>query len=243
MSKSHILELKISRYFPETKESAVHAYNVKAGELLRFADVLRKINEEQDPTLTWSSSCEHGMCGSCGIRINGRPVLVCQFLVGDAMDLFKTTTLELKPLSVAPVIRDLVVDLEKSYERIRVIKPFIIETAPLHPEGNEYRIAPELLRLYENATRCIYCFCCADACLSRRSSFLGPNAIQAAVVRLMDPREMARDERMKIVYGDRGVVRCHTSRACSHVCPKEIDVAHFIALAKEGVLGKPDGSA
>lgn len=55
-------------------------------------------------------------------------------------------------------------------------------------------------------------------------------------VRLMDHREMAKDERMDIVYGDRGISRCHTSRACSHVCPKEIDVAHFLALAKESQL-------
>lgn len=41
-------------------------------------------------------------------------------------------------------------------------------------------------------------------------------------------------ERLKILYSDQGICRCHTSQACSFVCPKEIDVAHFIALAKEG---------
>ena len=41
-------------------------------------------------------------------------------------------------------------------------------------------------------------------------------------------------ERLKLLYSERGVYSFHTSKAYSFVCPKEIDVAHFIALAKEG---------
>jgi succinate dehydrogenase / fumarate reductase iron-sulfur subunit len=58
----------------------------------------------------------------------------------------------------------------------------------------------------------------------------------ASIVRLMDPREREKEERLKLIYSAEGVYRCHSSRACSFVCPKEIDVAHFIALAKEGRL-------
>jgi succinate dehydrogenase / fumarate reductase iron-sulfur subunit len=58
----------------------------------------------------------------------------------------------------------------------------------------------------------------------------------ASVVRLMDLREQAKNERKKLLYSEEGVYRCHTSKACSFVCPKEIDVAHFIALAKSGEL-------
>jgi len=60
-------------------------------------------------------------------------------------------------------------------------------------------------------------------------------------VRVMDPREQEKTRRLKILYSDQGVYRCHSSRACSFVCPKEIDVAHFIALAKEGGI-VPEGS-
>ncbi len=58
----------------------------------------------------------------------------------------------------------------------------------------------------------------------------------ASIVRLMDLREQAGGERKKLLYSEEGVYRCHTSKACSFVCPKEIDVAHFIALAKSGAL-------
>jgi succinate dehydrogenase / fumarate reductase iron-sulfur subunit len=92
------------------------------------------------------------------------------------------------------------------------------------------------LERYVNATRCINCFCCASACISSHKGFLGPNAMLAGIVRIMDPREQEKKERLKILYSDKGVYRCHSSQACSFVCPKEIDVAHFIALAKEGRL-------
>jgi succinate dehydrogenase / fumarate reductase iron-sulfur subunit len=58
--------------------------------------------------------------------------------------------------------------------------------------------------------------------------------VLASAVRLMDPREAANAERLKTLFSDQGVYRCHTSKACSHVCPKNIDVAHFIALVKQG---------
>ena len=58
----------------------------------------------------------------------------------------------------------------------------------------------------------------------------------ASIVRLMDLREQAKSERKRLLYSEEGVYRCHTSKACSFVCPKEIDVAHFIALAKSGEL-------
>ena len=90
------------------------------------------------------------------------------------------------------------------------------------------------LEHYVNATRCINCLCCASACISSHEAFLGPNAMLACIIRVMDPRELEKEQRKKTLYSDAGVYRCHSSEACSHVCPKEIDVAHFIALAKEG---------
>ena len=70
--------------------------------------------------------------------------------------------------------------------------------------------------------------------MSSHGNFLGPNAMLASIVRLLDRREAEKEERLKLIYGNNGVYRCHTARACSFVCPKEIDVAHFIAMAKSG---------
>jgi succinate dehydrogenase / fumarate reductase iron-sulfur subunit len=235
MSEQYEITLKISRYDPDDHRSWIQDYALKVGGILRFVDVFRRINDEQDPTLAWSSSCEHAQCGSCAMRINGRPLLTCELLVEKAIEQFQTTTFTVEPLTIAPVIRDLVVDLENAYEKIHAVKPYLIEPAPPHPDGDEYRIEPRVLEQYVEATRCINCFCCATACVTQKN-YVGPNAMLANIVRLMDPREMAERERMNMLYGEKGTPRCRTAQSCSYVCPKEIDIAHFIALAKEGFL-------
>ena len=234
MQETYEIVLKIRRYDPESDRSWIQNYPLETGRILRFTDLFRKINKELDPTLAWNSSCEHGQCGTCSVKINGQPMLACELLVENAVEDFKTTEFFIEPLTIAPVVRDLIVDFDKAYERVHKIKPYIIQPAENPDSGNEYKISPRHLERYIDATRCINCFCCATACISSHHNFLGPNAVMASIVRLMDPREEATKERNALLYSEEGVYRCHTSKACSFVCPKEIDVAHFIALAKSG---------
>lgn len=234
MKNIYNITLKVSRYDPDSKKLWVQDYQLEVGRILRFTDVLRKINNEIDPSLAWNSSCEHAQCGTCAVKVNGKPLLACELLVENAVAYFGTTIFEVEPITIAPVVRDLVVDLEQAYERVNRVKPYIIKPAQNPNSGNEYQIEPQDLERYVDATRCINCFCCATACISTQRGFLGPNAVMASIVRLMDLREQAKEERLKILYSEEGIYRCHTSKACSFVCPKEIDVAHFIALAKEG---------
>lgn len=234
MSKLYRIRLDIRRYDPEAKKSWVQGYEVEAGRILRFTDVFRKINDELDPSLAWNSSCEHAQCGTCAVKIQGKPLLACELLVQNAIERFGTTTFMVEPLTIAPVVRDLIVDFGKAYERIHQIKPYLIDPKPLNEGEETHRIPARDLERYVEATRCIQCFCCATACMSSQRGFMGPNAVMAAIVRLMDPRERAKKERLKVLYGPKGLYRCHTSKACSFVCPKEIDVAHFMALGKAG---------
>jgi succinate dehydrogenase/fumarate reductase iron-sulfur protein len=236
MSKTYLLTLTVRRYDPNTSDTRFQTYQLEAGPILRFVDLFRRINVEQDATLAWASSCEHAQCGSCSVKVNGRPMLACELLVENAVSLFGTTEFRIGPVTVAPVIRDLVVDWEKAYERVHRAKPYIIEPKELPPGMTEYQIFPEEIVRYEDATRCINCFCCAEACISGHRNFIGPNAAMAGIVRMMDEREMEKEERLNLLYSEEGIYRCHTSKACSHVCPKKIDVANFMALAKEGAF-------
>lgn len=236
MKQIYNITLKIKRYDPDSRKSWVQNYELEAGKILRFTDVFRKINNELDQTLAWNSSCEHAQCGTCAVKVNGKPLLACELLVENAVAYFGTTLFKVEPITVAPVVRDLIVDIEQAYQKVEKIKPYIIEPMQNPNAANEYVIRPRELERYVDATRCINCFCCATVCISSHKSFLGPNAIMASIVRLMDPREKAKKEREALLYSEEGVYRCHTSKACSFVCPKEIDVAYFIALAKSGDL-------
>jgi len=230
------ITLKVHRYDPDKEKSWFQTYKLRAGRIMRFVDLFRKINDEQDPTLAWGSSCEHGQCGTCSMKVNKKPLLACELLVENAVAKFGTTTFRIEPLDVAPVVRDLVIDTEIAYKRLNRIKPYIINPKPPPETGKEHSIDTKVLDRYVSATRCINCFCCTAACITNNENFLGPNAMLASIVRLMDPREQEKKERLQCLYSDDGVYRCHSSQACSFVCPKEIDVSHFIALAKSGGL-------
>lgn len=236
MNELYNITLKILRYDPSSGKRWTQQYNLQAGGILRFTDLFRKINVEQDPTLAWNSSCEHGQCGSCAVKVNGRPLLACELLVANAVEIFGTSHFSVEPISVGPVARDLIVDLEPAYKRVETLRPYIIKRKENIYGSGEYRIAPQEMEAYLEATRCINCFCCATACMSGPKNFLGPNSIMASMVRALDPREAEAGERLRVLHGPQGVRHCHTSRACSHVCPKEIDVAHFVALAKAANL-------
>lgn len=234
MAETYDLVLNIHRYDPDENKSWVQEYRLTAGRIQRFVDLFREINDRIDPSLTWNSSCEHAQCGSCSVVVNGRPLLACDLLVENAVEMFGTTVLEIKPLVNLPLIRDLAFDFDRAYDKVNQAQPYLIDPVEPRPDKGLTAITPKQMDFYVDATRCLNCFCCASACITNRGDFLGPNAIMAAVVKAMDPREGSPEKHFPVIYGPGGVARCHTSQACSHVCPKEIDVAHFIALAKQG---------
>ena len=145
MAKEFKITLQIKRYDPEEKRSWLQAYNLEAGRIQRFVDLFRQINDEQDPTLAWNSSCEHGQCGTCSVKVNGKPLLACELLVENAVQYFQTRAFTIEPLNVAPVVRDLVIDLTSAYERIDRIEPYIIRPGPRPSEQDAYPIMPQRL--------------------------------------------------------------------------------------------------
>ena len=145
MQETYAITLKIRRYDPDDKRSWIQSYQLEAGRILRFTDLFRKINKELDATMAWNSSCEHGQCGSCSVKINGKPMLACELLVQNAVEHFATNEFLIEPLTIAPVVRDLVVDFDKAYERVHKIKPYIIEPVENPDSGSEYKISPRHL--------------------------------------------------------------------------------------------------
>jgi succinate dehydrogenase / fumarate reductase, iron-sulfur subunit len=242
MQDSYDLTLRIQRYDPESGRSWVQEYSLMAGRIQRFVDLFRRINQNLDTSLAWNSSCEHGQCGSCSVVVNGKPLLACELLVENAVEMFGTTVFNIQPLKNTPTGRDLMIDFISAYDKVHRAKPYLLEPRKPRPEEGLTPITPRSMDFYVEATRCINCFCCASACISGKGPFLGPNALLATIVKAMDQRETNKEEHLRVIYGPDGVARCHTSRACSHVCPKEIDVAHFLALAKQGRFSEGEQS-
>jgi succinate dehydrogenase / fumarate reductase iron-sulfur subunit len=194
-------------------------------------DCLHKIKWEQDGTLTFRRSCAHGICGSDGIRVNGRNMLACSKLLQD-LNWKKTITIE--PLPALPIIKDLIVDMGDFYAKQETVKPYLINNTPVQGDKERLQSNEDAESLFESA-KCIMCGCCTTSCPSTwtNENYLGPAALLKAYRFIFDTRDEAADERLDIIDTPDGIWRCHTIFNCIEACPKEINITWHLSLLKK----------
>ena len=101
------LTLRIFRYDPSDPESkpCFVEYKMEEPPRLNMFVALHRIRENQAPDLQFDFVCRAGVCGSCGMMINGRPTLACRTLTAELPE-----TITLAPMPAFKLIGDLSVD-------------------------------------------------------------------------------------------------------------------------------------
>lgn len=226
--------LRIHRYQPElTKEPFVQEYKVPYRRDMVVLDALNYIKDHLDGTLSYRWSCRMGICGSCGMNVQGEPKLTCASFLHE----FNEKTIEVEPLAHFPIIKDLVVNMDDFMEKLDRIKPWIIRKDEASPERGEYRQTPEQLDIYKQFSMCINCMLCYAACpiYGLNEEFLGPAASALAYRYLTDSRDQSPEARFPIVLETEGVWECTLVGECSVACPKGVDP--MLAIQKTKILG------
>ena len=231
------VHIKIQRYRPDEHEQFQFSeYEVQAKPGMTVNDALFTIKEKLDGSVTWRVSCRMGICGSCGMKINGRWMLACQTQLAD----LGTDEIVLEPLPNYPIIRDLVPDLTELYVKHRKVKPFIIrdDHTELENPTREYVQTPEQMERYLQFAYCIMCGLCNSACpvISTDQKFVGPQALAQAFHYNADSRDEGASSRFEVVDEPHGCWRCHFAGACSTVCPRGVDPALGIQLLRRDSL-------
>jgi succinate dehydrogenase / fumarate reductase, iron-sulfur subunit len=231
------VKFKIFRLNPKTDEAPHYdVFLVKASLHDRILDCLNKIRWEQDSTLSYRMSCAHGVCGSDGLTINGSPALACQKLVRDCNP---EKEIIIEPLNFFPVIKDLIVDMDPFFERIKLFGLKKPKSVKASVTGKEHTQVPEERNLFDDAVKCIFCACCLAACpvmLTADSDFVGPAAILHAQRYIFDSRVTDNMERMNILEKPHGIWSCKTFYKCTQFCPKNIKVTKAILDTKKKIL-------
>lgn len=225
------VRLRVFRYNPETdKKPHYDSFTVEAEETDRVLDLLHQVKWFQDGTLSYRSSCEHGICGSDAMRINGVNHLACKKLV---RELGSKITVE--PMLGLNVIKDLIVDLEPFWEHYRKVMPFLVNDDPA-PRAERLQ-SQEARARYDDTTKCILCAACTTSCPSFWASgeYVGPAAIVQAHRFIFDDRDRAGPERLDILNDRMGVWRCHTIFNCTEACPRDIEVTKAIGEVKVAI--------
>ncbi len=223
------LEIEVLRYDPETDaEPHYQTFKVSCEEDLAILDALRDIKEEQDTTLAFRWSCHMMVCGSCGMMVNGEPVLTCKTFVRDLPD-----KIRIEPLENFPIERDLVVVMDDVMEKLQMAKPYIIRKDP-PPEDREHTQSRSALYKFKQYTMCVNCMCCYAACpqYALDKDFIGPAVLALAHRYNVDSRDQGKSERLDLLADHDGVWNCSFVGACSEVCPKSVDPAAALQQMK-----------
>ncbi|MBW1896428.1 MAG: succinate dehydrogenase iron-sulfur subunit, partial [Deltaproteobacteria bacterium] len=215
------IPFKILRFDPEVDtEPHFREYRVSAEPTERILDCLNRIKWEQDGTLSYRMSCGHGVCGSDAMRINQRCALACQKLVRD----YEGQEVVVEPLPSYRVLKDLVVDLEPFFEKLRMVRPYLVSATP--PPEKERQQSHEDSKKVDMAIRCILCACCTAACpvFNENDRFLGPAPLVWAFRFIFDSRDEEYLERLRLLDDPDGPWACVNHYECTKSCPKQIPI-------------------
>ncbi|MCS6998540.1 MAG: 2Fe-2S iron-sulfur cluster-binding protein [Aquificaceae bacterium] len=200
------MKVRIRRYPGDVQE-----FNLDISQKLTLLDLLYRIREEIDPSLSFRSMCRAGVCGTCGVRLKGKPVLACSTWVSPEEEL------DLEPLEGYAPIKDLVVDQEGILRGLRGAKLW------LRPFEDNKPIQEGLNQKTSKSWECILCGICDSVCpvLTNPSPFGGPMILTRGYKHLLDLRNSNPTETLQNLYSLRPDLCTHCMN-CSYACPKKL---------------------
>jgi succinate dehydrogenase/fumarate reductase iron-sulfur protein len=221
--------LRIQRFDPERGESPyLQEYSVSLDPSSTVLDALIKIKEDIDSSLTFRRSCRSAICGSCAVRVNDKGILACHTRLEEVAK--NQDPIVIEPLRNFRVIKDLVVDMEVFFEKVKKIQPWLITAGYIPPHNKEHIVYPdEKYRQLNKVDNCILCAICYSDCpvVSKNPSFIGPVAAVKAIRFLLDSRDVAHRGRCQQVL-ELGARQCEEPEQCPVECPKEISLAEDV---------------
>ncbi len=230
---SRTLNFNIFRHTPADPDSRprMGRYTLEESHGMTLFIAINLIREEQDPRLAFDFVCRAGVCGSCGMVINGRPGLACRTLTESLPD-----QITLLPLPTFELIADLSVNTGKwmraMSERLETWDHLEAEPDLDHLEAV---MEPELAEQIYEQDRCIECGCCVTACgtARMREDFVGAVGINKIARFRADPRDTRGEaDYYRVLGDDDGVFGCMSLLGCHDVCPKNLSLQTQIAFMR-----------
>ncbi len=225
------ITLQVVRYRPEEEAGpTINEYVVPCHKEWVVLDGLNYVKDQLDGSLSFRWSCRMGICGSCGMMVNGEPKLTCATFLTD----YAPGPVRVEPLSNFPVIRDLVVEVGDFMRKLVEVKPWIVRKQEKPLVEGEYLQTPEQMDEYKQYSMCINCLLCYAACpvYGLDPHFIGPAAIALAQRYNLDSRDEGRRARLDILSQHEGIWGCTFVGECTRVCPKHVDPAGAIQRYK-----------
>jgi succinate dehydrogenase / fumarate reductase iron-sulfur subunit len=235
-----IKRVEVYRWNPDTDENPrIDSYEIDLDQCgAKVLDLIIKIKDELDSTLTFRRSCREGVCGSCSMNVNGKNTLACIKPISDIKG-----TVKIFPLPHMDVVKDLVADMTHFYAQYSSVKPWIKTQTPVPADSERLQSVEERKQL-DGLYECVLCACCSTSCPSywwNSERYLGPAVLLQAYRWINDSRDESTGERLDKLEDPFKLYRCHTIMNCTDTCPKGLNPAKAIAEIKKMLLVRQEG--
>jgi len=225
------ITLEVARYDPQRHtEPPFEKYEVPFLQDWVILDALNYIKDRLDGSLSYRWSCRMGICGSCGMMVDGEPKLTCATFLSS----YAPGPVRVEALRNFPIVRDLVIEMTDFMVKLKKVKPWIVRENEKPISQGEYLQTPEQLENYKQFSMCINCLLCYAACpvYGLDNLFTGPAVIALAQRYNLDSRDVGARERREILSDHEGIWGCTFVGECTEVCPKHVDPAGAIQQYK-----------
>merc|ERR1712063_98816 len=233
-----IIPVEVYRYRGQNSKPYTETFNVDTKDTPMILDVLLKIKNTMDPTLTLRRSCREGICGSCAMNIGGTNTLACLCTLEEAIT--PDGKIRVYPLPHMTPIKDLVPDMTRFYQHHASVEPWLHLTPEQEKAPKENLQSPEERAKLDGLYECVLCACCSTSCPSYwwhgADHYLGPAILLQAFRWISDSRDVATHYRLqKLGEIKERVYQCHQILSCTLACPKNLNPARAAGYLKEMV--------
>lgn len=191
---------------------------------------LKRLQQEQDSSLTLVISCRAGLCGACSLCVNGKPILACEVVL-DTLLLDSSLPVTIEPLRHFPVIRDLMVDWHPTIARMKAVQQWLEPASTC--DGGCLQTPAEYQAVKANAA-CIACGICASACPAlEHDGFIEPFLFTKAQRFIVDSRSSECSHAVILQAVEPYLAKCLHCRLCEKACPKGVSPIKAIEFLAE----------
>ena len=241
------ITLKVWRQAGPDKPGKFETYQVKINQSASFLEMLDVVNnnllKEGKEPIAFEHDCREGICGACGMYINGRAhgplarTTTCQLHMRSFSD---GDTIWVEPFRAKafPVIKDLVVD-RSAFDRIMQAGGYISVNTGEAPDANNILIGKDIADEAFDAATCIGCGACVASCKNASAMlFLSAKVSHLAFLPQGQVEARKRVVNMLNQHDLEGFGNCTNTGACEAECPKGISIKYIAKLNREFLKAK-----
>ncbi|MBM3422053.1 MAG: succinate dehydrogenase/fumarate reductase iron-sulfur subunit [Chlorobi bacterium] len=235
------ITLRVHRFNPQVDgKPYFDDYTIQVEKGITVLRALNYIKEHVDASVSFRAFCQAGICGSCGMRINGISKLACTTQVWDELDRCKEPgVIRIEPLRNMPLIKDLIVDMDPLVDKMKHYSNWVVSSMPESRMGKkEFLVSEEEFQKYDKATDCILCASCVSECtiLRAHKEYVSPAILLKSYRMNVDSRDSIHDARLGELVKDHGVWDCTHCYRCQETCVKHIPIMDAIHGIREDAL-------